>query len=268
MKIKIYKPNDLLKHYIQYYWVLENDKDSHTEFVYPTGEIQILFHYKKPFIEKKPDGSIIRQPQFALFGQRTDYSNIESSNDSGTIGIVFYPHSPSIFFSFPMNEINGYSINLSDVCTEWKILEERIAELNDNFLRIKNIEEYFIKKINLSNQHHYLQTQSVVKTINQSFGFDSIRSICNNYKMTEKSLQRLFHHYVGISPKKYSDIVRINHAIKLLKTDKSFFDVTFESGFYDQAHFIRALKKYTGYTPAELKNLLIQCKMSDLYNED
>ena len=95
-----------------------------------------------------------------------------------------------------------------------------------------------------------------------------IYQISKNYNVSKKTIERLFNQFVGISPKKYDEILKINRAIEFLRRGKSLLDITFETGFYDQAHFIKSLKKYTGHTPTEFKKLLNLCEMSHFYNEE
>ena len=60
----------------------------------------------------------------------------------------------------------------------------------------------------------------------------------------------------GIHPYEYVQIVRAESAIaRLFYADVLGIDVQdiiYETGYYDQAHFIREIKKTTGYTPMKL----------------
>ena len=67
-------------------------------------------------------------------------------------------------------------------------------------------------------------------------------------------LIRQFEESQGLSPHKYITNLRINYAKKLLKHNKNFADIALESGFYDQSHFTKCFKEYTGVTPRKYKN--------------
>ena len=64
-------------------------------------------------------------------------------------------------------------------------------------------------------------------------------------------LIRQFNYCYGLSPHQYLMNLRINQAKKLLKSNKNFVDIALESGFYDQSHFTKCFKEYTGVTPLE-----------------
>jgi transcriptional regulator GlxA family with amidase domain len=56
---------------------------------------------------------------------------------------------------------------------------------------------------------------------------------------------------VGITPKLLARITRFQKALNMLETNssKSLTTVAYEGGFYDQSHFIRDFKEFTGYNP-------------------
>ncbi len=71
--------------------------------------------------------------------------------------------------------------------------------------------------------------------------------------MSERQFERIFKTFVGISPKQYCEIVKLNNAITILKNSESLTETAYKSGYYDQSQFINSLKKYTGFTPKILK---------------
>ncbi|MFL0196854.1 AraC family transcriptional regulator [Clostridium sp. WILCCON 0269] len=74
--------------------------------------------------------------------------------------------------------------------------------------------------------------------------------------MSKYYLIRQFEKQHGLSPHKYITNLRINHAKKLLKNNNDFADIALESGFYDQSHFTKYFKEYTGVTPMKYKTYI------------
>lgn len=70
--------------------------------------------------------------------------------------------------------------------------------------------------------------------------------------LSERSEQRRFLHVTGLTRGQIHQIERARHATNLLKQGTSLADAAFEAGYYDQAHFTRALKRWIGQTPAQL----------------
>jgi len=75
-----------------------------------------------------------------------------------------------------------------------------------------------------------------------------------NFGLCARQLRRVFDQYLGFSPKDFSKIVQLQHAVQRMhRPDYSYFD----SGFYDQSHFIREIKAFTGLNPLKLKKALL-----------
>lgn len=70
--------------------------------------------------------------------------------------------------------------------------------------------------------------------------------------MSLKSFERKFKEQVGVTPKYFSRIIRFNKALrqKLLQPRQSWTSVAHNNGYFDQMHFIKDCKQFTGMTPA------------------
>lgn len=71
--------------------------------------------------------------------------------------------------------------------------------------------------------------------------------------MSKYYIIKKFDEYYGLSPHQYIMNLRINYAKNLLKNNMDITDAALESGFYDQSHFTRYFKEYTGVTPTNYK---------------
>ena len=113
-------------------------------------------------------------------------------------------------------------------------LDEEVSE-NLNLKRISEIKQYL--------NENYLK----------DIMLDDLAKIAH---VSKYYLIRKFNDCYGLSPHQYITNLRINHSKKLLKNKKDFADIAIESGFYDQSHFIKCFKEYTGVTPMKYKTCL------------
>ena len=75
--------------------------------------------------------------------------------------------------------------------------------------------------------------------------------VCDVSGKNERQIERLFSKYIGLSPKFYSRIIRFSHIFELMRSkDNSWGDLVYKSGFYDQSHFIKNFKEFTGEDPS------------------
>jgi len=73
------------------------------------------------------------------------------------------------------------------------------------------------------------------------------------FKLSKRTLQRLFQQYVGVSPKWVIKRYRLHEAVERLaagnEVDWTRLDLDLE--YFDQAHFIKDFKAIIGKTPSE-----------------
>lgn len=67
-----------------------------------------------------------------------------------------------------------------------------------------------------------------------------------------RSLQRMFHHYVGVGPKRLLLRARVTDAVAAIDRGdpRDIGDLAQDLGWFDQSHFIRDFRAITGLTPA------------------
>lgn len=95
---------------------------------------------------------------------------------------------------------------------------------------------------------------SIINYITDNYGKClSIKTIAEAVQMSELTLSKFFKQKTGLSILFYLQIVRINRAKALLKSDVSVIDLAQECGFYSLPTFYRTFKKITGISPSEFK---------------
>lgn len=71
----------------------------------------------------------------------------------------------------------------------------------------------------------------------------------------QRQLLRIFHKHYGVSPKVLLNILRLHLCLTMLQnkdTKIDLADIAAQCGFYDQPHFIKEIKRYTGISPLKL----------------
>lgn len=82
-----------------------------------------------------------------------------------------------------------------------------------------------------------------------------IREYANICNLSESRFSHLFTNIIGISPKQYLLMCKIDVAKKLLiNTELSIYQISESVGFADQNYFSRIFKKHTGISPLKYRN--------------
>ena len=81
----------------------------------------------------------------------------------------------------------------------------------------------------------------------------TVAQVAAQVGLSESRLMHLFSQQLGISMRQYILWLRLRHAITLWIAGYGLIDIALESGFSDQAHFSRTLRRMTDFAPSVLK---------------
>ena len=83
----------------------------------------------------------------------------------------------------------------------------------------------------------------------------TIAQLVRRVGLSPRRLIELFTNQAGMTPKRFCRVRRFHHALDRLHASPSrtlhLADLALACGYYDQAHFIRDFKEYSGLTPGE-----------------
>jgi len=80
----------------------------------------------------------------------------------------------------------------------------------------------------------------------------NIREISERVNVSQRHLERKFRKALGLSPKQYLRLTRLNRVMRVLEQNRSLdlTSVAYYCGYFDQAHFIKDFKRITGQNPS------------------
>lgn len=93
--------------------------------------------------------------------------------------------------------------------------------------------------------------QYAVSVIAVSKGNIALKRLQLELQLSERSFERKFKEYIGISPKLFARICRFQASLQQLRSNdfSKLSDIAFEQEYADQSHFIRAFKEFAGFSP-------------------
>lgn len=91
----------------------------------------------------------------------------------------------------------------------------------------------------------------LIERVSRDRSMCRVEALVRSSGLSERSLQRLFHRCVGISPKAVIRRIRLVEAAGALerRTEGSLTELALRLGYFDQAHFIRDFKAVVGVAP-------------------
>lgn len=255
MKPKILEPNDDLTAFVKCYWTLESPKEKTPtrNTIVPDGCMKLIFHYGDLYKHYTANGDSVLLPKCFLIGQLTKPYEVEPTGETGTFFVCFRPNGFLPFTTIPIKEMENTAVPLEDLFSKsGKEIGQKVLNANSTTERINLIETFLLNLLtDTENIDHIVQ--STVETILTANGQLSVDELSKQNNINSRQLVRKFSSTIGLSPKQLSKTIRLQATLKILLTKKvtSLTGLAYESEYYDQAHFIKDFKEFTGLTPKE-----------------
>jgi AraC-like DNA-binding protein len=254
MKFDKHIPSERLKPYIKYFVVSENEFENQYK-VFPSSGLVMGFQYQGQLVTVKNNSE--NKLTFAgITGISDSYKIFKNTANTGTILVYFTEIGFTNFASHPANELFNLSISLENIFDKTSVneVEEKLTFAITDKQRIKIIEQFLVLQLK------DIQTDNLiveaVKLIYQSNGTIRIKELNEKLFISQSPLEKRFRKIVGTTPKKFASIVRFNSILDNLTKTKSLTEICYENNFFDQAHFIKYFKQFTGDTPENFKRFL------------
>lgn len=247
MRFDQFIPCDQLKPFIQVFAIQEAD-DENTYRVLPGTQVVIGFQFSGR-LSIIGDGG---ESQLAVAGMSalSDRARFfKRSENIGSVLVYFREMGASPFFRQPIHELFRESVSLDNfwLRSELLVLQEQLYESKTDLQRIGHAEKFLLARLNPS-QPDKLVAEAIA-LIQQANGNIRITELAEKLNISQSPLEKRFRQSVGATAKKFASIVRMKHVLNNLNSNASVTQVAYDAGFYDQAHFIREFKSFTGETP-------------------
>lgn len=254
-------PSDILQPFVKNYTLITIDKDLSNEVFYPSGYVDLVINISEGSAATDIDGRIRKMPGVELLGHLTLPSRLSVSKGTSVLIARIYPFASSLFFPDSMSEFTNYATDA------YGIFSKEIPDFHDYLMSAGTLEEkvtildrFLVKKL-VKNEKQYKKSRLIEQVckyiLEQGDSFDS-KTMSTNHGVSERYIQKLFVDMVGLTPVMFFSVCRFNKSLGLvLSSDHKLTSIAYDCGYYDQAHFIKEFKKYTGITPFDARASLV-----------
>ena len=244
MEYREIKPCRELTSFIHSYWELKGDEfDGQWERNFPDGCAGLVMNLGNTCMTD--NGSVSMEfGKTYVVGAMTSFKDSFIDTDTHLIGVCLKPAAFANFYNYAsQNEL------INDTVEFEKSNSFNVDKtLNNPF----NYFDYFFSE-RLKNKNN--QLQSVINDIHATNGQISIYELSKRNFTTVRQLERNFKKFIGLSPKEYSNIIRFQNALGLIKNpdrNRSLLEIAFECGYCDHSHLTNEIKRNTGLSPSQL----------------
>ncbi|WP_183576230.1 helix-turn-helix domain-containing protein [Mucilaginibacter sp. X5P1] len=247
MTINFQEPAAILKPFIRKYLVIESGDGAENKIL-PDTALVMAFRYKGE-VNQLVNGSKNTLPLSVLSGLRKSARIINYSKDAGTILVIFNEAAATAFFNVPMHELYDDTVALENFISKQKLtaIEDQLAEAKTTTERIFLIEQFLLTQLQNHATDRLILT--AIKKIEMSNGYYKIKLLADDLFISQDAFEKRFRKATGASPKQFSSIIRMRSVIVAGKSTQNFTELAYSAGYFDQPHFNKEFKLFTGQTP-------------------
>ena len=250
-----------LSEYIQYYFSI--DTTVQNEFSektvpqsltnHPQGTVDLMFTLKGGIQLDNFKKEAFQLHSIFIMPQQEGYFKVTFAPNSYIIGVVFYAESFKRLFNLPLDEISNKGMGLDDhVSPDYRDVYMRLMEAGSIRNRLDLLNQFYLDQLRQTGEN-FDKFDELIRYIRKAEGKVKISDLADAGNMSERSLQRKMKEVTGVTPKSYTNIIRFKTLLAQINSQpqQDWQDILFQGGYFDQAHFIKDFKKYTGKTPRQ-----------------
>lgn len=248
-----FAPHPVLRPWVQCYWIVQRNQlpgDSLSETVYPDAGSSLGLDFASGDLPE------------LRFNATKAASKLCFSGVIQRMGIRFHPGGAFQLLGLEMstiahNEFSADELQLPGAAQ----LQYQLAEASHTNQRLHLIDTWLLALANKTEATSGLIQQLLPRLM---LAQEPIANLSSQLPISQRQLERRFQLEVGFSPAQVKQLQRVKLARALIsqRPEQPLVQIGLDTGFYDQAHFIRQFQKITGLTPNQYRLK----KMSKKYN--
>ncbi|MCG6189446.1 helix-turn-helix domain-containing protein [Maribellus maritimus] len=253
-QIKRYQvKNSLLKKYVKFFWEIQADYLLLEHKVIPSRNINLRFNLSetKHYSSCGGEERLLENVFFA--GLYDSYTNIHLKLNGKVhmLGVCFYSDGFYPFFKVPVSEYKNQLFGAAEA--GFKIsdtITERLKEATHTIHRLEILENELMLML-VDEYKDLVNFQLLFNKLKQNNYSSAISEFCQNNNINIRKLERLFNKYVGLPANTFFTVNRFQNGLnQLLYSDYSkLTDIAYDTGYFDQMHYIKDFKRFAGNTP-------------------
>lgn len=253
VQLREYRPSEGLRPYVQMFWrgrFDPQDAGRLAQRVAPNGFLEVIVHLTDHHCDLPDPTGWGQSPDYMLIGLQSASYEVRFTREVEVFGIRFKPAGFYTLFGVPPGELaNTYEDLVAVLGAPFRVFAARLRGERDGAQQLRIAEQYLYQAVG-ARELTYLNRAT--ELIRSSGGGLRVADVADRLCISPRQLERAFKQALGLSPKQYMRIARLNLVQRLLLQGRfrSLADVAYQAGYADQAHFNREFKRLVGEQPS------------------
>ncbi|HKE96116.1 MAG TPA: helix-turn-helix domain-containing protein [Povalibacter sp.] len=220
------------------------------ELLLPDGHSEIVFSFGAGFERwavGAADRSAVMQPSY-LIGGRSHSVLTRNLGPLSLVGVKLDSRALRTLIATPLAEFRDSTLTLRDLNDRALLeLEDALAQLTCADRIAQLLDRFFLRAL-LSIPSAASATDALLQKIRRERGLLSIMDWIRDHRIDSRNLERQFCAWTGMTPKRFARVIRFKHSYHRLIVGPPA-TATHLDGYYDQSHFNREFRYFTGAAP-------------------
>jgi AraC-like DNA-binding protein len=244
--------NCQLSDYVTFIWEVDGAAGTQ-EMILPQGAVEILFHFADAVHGILPHRSEpVKTPRCFVQGFNTHLIQASYTGRQHLIGLRLQPHRVRDLLGVLPSEFTDTTVDLALVRPHFGALWQQLGEAASFAERVRILAQ----GLPVLSGNDCPRSGELSKLLHADGveAFESVDALARAVCYSTKQLGRVSRQLFGLSAEALTGYKKFLESVKAMhRPHTSLTSVGYEAGFYDQAHFTRAFKSFSGMTPREYR---------------
>jgi AraC-like DNA-binding protein len=252
VKYHEYRPHSVLQDLVKCFWIHEATYSADAvQAITPDGCVELIFNFGSPYL------LLTATPPCALptavivgFQKKTIPISV-----NGTVKVVAARMFAWGALALLQEEISALTDTVTAAGTGFDIVAQRLEQQvkQGRYEEASATLQDFLLQKALTRTYDLRLVQTAAKLLNHTKGQCRIEELADYCHTSVRQLERRFQRAIGASPKRFARTLRFEQAQRRLmfEPDSDLTRLAHDCGYFDQAHFIKEFRAFTGNTPSE-----------------
>jgi AraC-like DNA-binding protein len=249
MGMNVYMPSPALAPFIKNYRIVESECGV-VNRVLPDTSMVMAFRFRGR-VSYVTDERKALLPAMTISGLRRSGRLIDYSSQAGNVLVVFKECGAQAFLTEPLHELFEESVALDALrgYQDLAWIEDVLGCSHSHEDRIAYMEQFLLSRLRLIKPD--LLVAAAIGDIRKAQGTLRMKVLADRLCISQDAFEKRFRRVAGVSPKVFSSIVRMKSILHRGLNEMRLADAAFDAGYFDQPHFNKDFKLFTGQTPRD-----------------
>ena len=246
MSATMLRPPPALAPFVTGLYYLESNGPTTLERILPGGQTHLMVNlYEDEF--RLHEGATVRRTRGAVFeGPSSQARVIDTGLQRSLICVDFTLGGGAAFVDIPVSEAQDSLVELDQLWgRDGATLRERLLDLQTPEMKLRLLGELLVRHFNRRAPDPAICPAAALIECGVQIG-----EVAKRIGVLSKTLNRRFRAAVGLTPKRYSRVRRLQRVLCAISgAPVDWCETAAEYGYADQAHLVHDFRELTGMTP-------------------